>query len=399
MKLNTKFGKYGGTYIPELLMPALEELEEYYIKSKKDPIFTKELNKMLSDYAGRPTRLYFAKNLSKKLGCKIYLKREDLLHGGAHKINNALGQGLLAKYMGKTRIIAETGAGQHGFAAALIGAYLKIKTIVYMGTKDIERQKMNVHRMKLCGATIVPVTLGSCTLKDAISECLRDWVTNVEDTYYLLGTVAGPHPYPSIVRDFHKIIGEEVKRQIMEKEKRLPDHIIACVGGGSNAMGIFNNFLEDKNVELIGVEPAGKGIDTKFHGASILKGRPGIFDGQLSYLLQDENGQVNESYSISAGLDYPSVGPQLSYLNDTKRVKFVGATDKETLHAFRLLAETEGIIPALESAHAIAHAIKLSKEINKDKIIVVNLSGRGDKDVFHASQALKEMDGDSNESK
>ncbi len=395
MKLNTKFGKYGGTYIPELLMPALEELEEAYIKYKDDAMFNNDFKHLLKTYAGRPTRLYFARNLSKKLGCKIYFKREDMLHGGAHKTNNGLGQGLLAKYMGKTRIIAETGAGQHGFAAAMIGAFLKIPTEVYMGTKDIERQRMNVHRMRLCGAKIIPVKLGSCTLKDAISECLRDWVTNIENTYYLLGTVAGPHPYPSLVRDFQKVIGEEVKSQIMEKEGKLPDYIIACVGGGSNAMGIFNDFIDDKEVKLIGVEPAGKGLDTKHHGASIVKGRPGIFDGSLSYLLQDENGQINESFSISAGLDYPGVGAQLSHLNDSGRVEFTAATDDETLQAFKLLSETEGIIPALESAHAVAHAIKLSKNLKRDDIVVINLSGRGDKDVFHASEALEK--GDNNE--
>ncbi|MBU0757518.1 MAG: tryptophan synthase subunit beta [Nanoarchaeota archaeon] len=394
MKLNTKFGKFGGTYVPELLMPALEELEEAYINSKNDKKFNTELKSLLKDYAGRPTMLYHARNLSKRLGCKIYLKREDLLHGGAHKTNNGLGQGLLAKYMGKTRIIAETGAGQHGFAVAMVGAFLGIKTIVYMGTKDIERQKMNVHRMRLCGAEIVPVSLGSCTLKDAISECLRDWVTNVKDTYYLLGTVAGPHPYPSIVRDFQKIIGEEVKKDIMAQEGRLPDHIIACVGGGSNAMGIFNAFIQDTNVNLIGVEPGGKGLDTEFHGASVCRSRPGVFDGQLSYLMQDKNGQVKESYSISAGLDYPSVGPELSYLNDSKRVKFTAATDEEALRAFKLLSETEGIIPALESAHAVAHAVKLSKDLNKKDIVVINLSGRGDKDVFNATEALEELNFD-----
>ncbi|MBD3204209.1 tryptophan synthase subunit beta [Candidatus Woesearchaeota archaeon] len=388
MRLNTKFGKYGGTYVSELLMPALEELEAAYIRSKKDRKFQRELKMLLKEYAGRPTRLYFAKNLSEKLGCRIYLKREDLLHGGAHKTNNGIGQGLLAKYMGKTRIIAETGAGQHGFAAAMAGAFFDIKTEIYMGTKDIERQKMNVNRMKLCGAKINPVSLGSCTLKDAISECLRDWVANVKHTYYLLGTVAGPHPYPSIVRDFQKVIGEEVKEQILKKEKRLPDYILACVGGGSNAMGIFNAFLKEKKVKLIGVEPAGRGLNTKFHGAAICKGSPGIFDGALSYLLQDKHGQINESYSISAGLDYPGVGSQLSFLHDSKRVRFTAATDKETLAAFRLLAETEGIIPALESAHAVAYAIKISKGLTKENLIVINLSGRGDKDVFHAMKAL-----------
>ncbi len=396
MKLNTKFGKYGGTYIPELLMPALATLEDAYIKYKDDPNFNAELNHLLKTYAGRPTLLYFAKNLSKKLGYKVYLKREDMLHGGAHKTNNALGQGLLAKYMGKTRIIAETGAGQHGVAVAMVGAYLGLKTEIYMGTKDIERQKMNVYRMMLCNAKINPVNLGSCTLKDAISECLRDWITNIEDTYYLLGTVAGPHPYPSLVRDFQKIIGEEVKNQIMQQEGKLPDYIIACVGGGSNAMGIFNEFINEKKVKLIGVEPAGKGLDTEFHGAAIGRGKPGIFDGSLSYLLQDENGQIKESFSISAGLDYPGVGAQLSYLHDTRRVEFTSATDKEALKAFKLLSETEGIIPALESSHAVAHAIKLSNKLNPDDIVVINLSGRGDKDVFHAMKEIETL-GDYND--
>lgn len=391
MKLNTKFGKYGGIFVPELLMPALEELEEAYIRYNKDKKFNEELTHLLRTYAGRPTLLYFAKNLSMRLGCKIYLKREDMLHGGAHKTNNALGQALLAKYMGKTRIIAETGAGQHGAAVAMVGAFLGIKTEVYMGTKDIERQKMNVHRMRLCGAKINPVDLGSCTLKDAISECLRDWTANVKDTYYLLGTVAGPHPYPSLVRDFQKIIGEETKKQLLAHEGKLPEYILACVGGGSNAMGIFNAFLEDKEVKLIGVEPAGRGLKTKFHGATIAKGRPGIFDGSLSYLLQDNDGQISESFSISAGLDYPGIGAQLSYLNDSKRVEFVSATDKEALSSFKLLSETEGIIPALESAHAIAHAVKLSGRLSKETVIVINLSGRGDKDVFHAMDEIEKL--------
>ena len=358
-----------------------------------------ELNDLLKNYAGRPTPLYYAERLSKIAGCKIYLKREDLLHGGAHKTNNALGQGLLAKYMGKKRIIAETGAGQHGAAVAMIGALLGIKTEVFMGSEDIKRQRANVLRMKLCGAKVVSVESGSRTLKDAINEALRDWIANVQDTFYLFGTVAGPHPYPTIVKHFQKVIGEEAKRQILDAEKRLPDYVIACVGGGSNAIGIFNEFLGDKNVKLIGVEPAGHGLNTGKHGATLNKGSVGVLHGSMSYVLQDEDGQILETHSVSAGLDYPGVGPEHSFLKDVKRVDYESITDKEAIGAFKLLSEVEGIMPALESSHAIAYAMKLAKRLKEDNannkennldknetktknpIIVINLSGRGDKDL------------------
>ncbi len=389
MKLNTKFGKFGGLFVPETLVAALEELEAAFIKYKDDKKFNDELNNLLKNYAGRSTPLYYAERLSKIAGCKIYLKREDLLHGGAHKTNNALGQGLLAKYMGKKRIIAETGAGQHGAAVAMIGALLGIKTEVFMGSEDIRRQRANVLRMKLCGAKVVSVESGSKTLKDAINEALRDWIANVQDTFYLFGTVAGPHPYPTIVKHFQKIIGEEAKRQILDAEKRLPDYVVACVGGGSNAIGIFNEFLEEKNVKLIGVEAAGHGLNTSKHGATLSKGSVGVLHGSMSYVLQDEDGQILETHSVSAGLDYPGVGPEHSFLKDVKRVEYKSITDKEAIYAFKLLSETEGIMPALESSHAIAYAMKLAKTLCKsndnnsaqEKIIVVNLSGRGDKDL------------------
>ncbi|MBS3158353.1 tryptophan synthase subunit beta [Candidatus Woesearchaeota archaeon] len=399
MKLNTKFGKFGGLFVPETLVAALEELEAVFIRYKDDKKFNDELNDLLKNYAGRPTPLYYAERLSKIAGCKIYLKREDLLHGGAHKTNNALGQGLLAKYMGKKRIIAETGAGQHGAAVAMIGALLGIKTEVFMGSEDIKRQRANVLRMKLCGAKVVSVESGSRTLKDAINEALRDWIANVQDTFYLFGTVAGPHPYPTIVKHFQKVIGEEAKRQILDAEKRLPDYVIACVGGGSNAIGIFNEFLGDKNVKLIGVEPAGHGLNTGKHGATLNKGSVGVLHGSMSYVLQDEDGQILETHSVSAGLDYPGVGPEHSFLKDVKRVDYESITDKEAIGAFKLLSEVEGIMPALESSHAIAYAMKLAKRLKEDNannkennldknetktknpIIVINLSGRGDKDL------------------
>lgn len=388
MKTNTKFGKFGGTFVPETLMPALEELEKAYLRLKDDEKFKNELNALLKDYAGRLTPLYFAKNLSLKYGCKIYLKREDLLHTGAHKINNTLGQGLLAKYMGKKRIIAETGAGQHGVATAVVGALLGMKTYVYMGVEDIERQKLNVFRMKLCGAEVIPVSSGAGTLKDAVNEALRDWIANVRTTHYVLGSVVGPHPYPMIVRDFQKIIGEETKRQVMELEGRLPKAIVACVGGGSNSIGMFYDFLEDKEVGLYGVEAAGLGVETDKHGASLCKGSPGILHGSMSYLLQDDDGQITEAYSISAGLDYPGVGPEHSMLKDTERVKYVSITDKEALDAFKELSVTEGIIPALESAHALAYSFKLAKDLKKDEIVIITLSGRGDKDMHHVVKAM-----------
>lgn len=381
MKSRGKFGDYGGIFVPETLMPALEELEKAFNKCKKDPKFNYELRYLLKNYAGRPTPLYHAKKLSEKLGCKIYLKREDLLHGGAHKTNNCLGQGLLAKYMGKSRIIAETGAGQHGFATAMAGAFFGIKTEVYMGEIDIKRQHMNVNRMKVLGADIVVVKSGSKTLKDAINEALRDWITNIENTFYMFGTVAGPHPYPTIVKHFQKVIGEEARKQILEIEGKLPKAVLACVGGGSNAIGIFNAFIPDKEVGLIGVEPAGKGLDTEKHGASMNKGSKGVLHGSLSYLLQDKYGQITETHSIAAGLDYPGVGPEHCKLKDSKRAEYVAVTDKEALDAFFLLSRIEGIIPALESSHAIAHAVKMAKVCDKDDILIINLSGRGDKDV------------------
>ncbi|MBI4439777.1 tryptophan synthase subunit beta [Candidatus Woesearchaeota archaeon] len=388
MKSKGKFGKYGGMFVPETLMPALEELEAAFNKYRNDKKFNRELNELLKDYAGRPTPLYFAKKFSAVCGCRVYLKREDLLHGGAHKTNNGLGQGLLAKYMGKKRLIAETGAGQHGFATALVGAYFGIPTEIYMGVEDIRRQHMNVLRMLVCGAKINPVSTGTGTLKEAINDALRDWITNIETTYYVFGTVAGPHPYPTIVKHFQKIIGKEARRQILRAEGRLPDAVVACVGGGSNAMGIFDAFRNDASVRLIGVEPGGKGINTPYHGASLTKGREGVFQGSLSYVLQNKEGQIQDTYSISAGLDYPGIGPEHPHLRDIRRAEYTTITDKEALAAFRLLSEVEGIIPALESAHAIAYAIKLGKKMKKSDIMVINLSGRGDKDMDHACNAL-----------
>lgn len=381
-----KFGLYGGQFAPETLMPALEELEQAFAECRKDATFRQELDYYLRGYAGRPTPLYYAGNLNRLLDCRLYLKREDLLHGGAHKINNTLGQALLARRMGKRRLIAETGAGQHGVATAIAGAVLGLKVEVYMGVEDVERQKLNVIRMKLLGAKVHPVSAGSQTLKDAINEAIRDWITNVESTYYLFGTAAGMHPYPTIVREFQSVIGKETKKQILKKEKRLPDYIVACVGGGSNAMGIFNEFLKEKT-GLIAVEAGGKGIKTGMHGASLCAGVDGVFHGMHSKILQDQYGQIKTSYSISAGLDYPGVGPQLSHLVSTGRVKAVSATDRQALDAFRLLSETEGIIPALESAHALAYVAE-NKKTFKNKIVVINLSGRGDKDVEVATKAL-----------
>ena len=377
-----KFGKYGGVFVPELLIPALEELEAAYLKYKDDEKFNDELDYYLKDFAGRPTALYYAENLSGKLGCKIYLKREDMLHTGAHKINNTLGQGLLAKYMGKTRLIAETGAGQHGIATAVVGALLGIPTEVYMGSEDVQRQKLNVFRMELSDGVVLPVESGSRTLKDAINEAMRDWITNVDTTYYLIGSTMGPHPYPTMVKHFQAVIGRETKKQIMEKEGKLPDTIMACVGGGSNSMGIFSAFVEDEEVELIGVEGGGDGIDSGHTGATLTIGTEGVLHGSLSYVLQNDDGQINEAHSVSAGLDYPGVGPEHAYLKDTGRASYDAVTDKEALESFKLLSETEGIIPALESAHAIAYAKKYAeKEENKGKTIVINLSGRGDKDM------------------
>lgn len=380
---------YGGQYVPETLMPVLQELEKAYENFKNNKSVQAELSYLLRDYAGRPTPLYHARNLSEKLGCKIYLKREDLLHGGAHKTNNVLGQALLARFMGKSRLIAETGAGMHGAATAMMGAFFNIKTVVYMGIEDIERQKLNVLKMRLYGATVHPVEIRPKvgTLKDAINEALRDWVTNVRDTYYLFGTAAGPHPYPTIVRDFQRIIGQEIKEQIMRHEKRLPKAIIACVGGGSNAMGAFYDFLDD-DVELLGAEAGGQGVHSKKHGAAITAGRDAILHGSLSKALTDEDGQIHEAYSISAGLDYPGVGPEHAYLAETKRASYTAVTDAEAIAGFKILSETEGIIPALESAHAVALAMEYAKNCGSDDVIVINISGRGDKDLEHVEELL-----------
>ncbi len=389
MIANGKFGKYGGIFVPELLIPALEELESAFIKYKDDKDFNSELNYYLREFAGRPTSLYYARNLSEKLGCKIYLKREDMLHTGAHKINNTLGQGLLAKHMGKKRLIAETGAGQHGIATAVVGALLKMPTEVYMGSEDVVRQKLNVFRMKLSDAKVLPVYSGSRTLKDAINEALRDWISNVNDTHYLIGSTMGPHPYPTMVKHFQSVIGKEVEKQIMEKDGRNPDVIIACVGGGSNAIGIFSEFINDGEVELIGVEGGGNGLKSGKTGATLSIGTEGILHGSLSFVLQDDYGQINEAHSVSAGLDYPGVGPEHAYLKITERAKYVAITDKEALHGFKLLSKYEGIIPALESAHAIAYLEKYAQlRENKDKTIVVNLSGRGDKDMYLVAEKM-----------
>ncbi|CAH1194335.1 Tryptophan synthase beta chain [Paenibacillus auburnensis] len=377
-----RFGSFGGRFVPETLMNALIELEEAYAKYSAEPAFQEEIDYLLKQYSGRETPLYYAERLSKQLGeAKIYLKREDLNHTGAHKINNAIGQGILAKRMGKTKVIAETGAGQHGVATATVAALLGMECKVFMGEEDTRRQALNVFRMKLLGAEVIPVTSGSRTLKDAGNEALRYWVSNVEDTFYILGSAVGPHPYPMMVRNFQRIIGDETRRQILEAEGRLPDLLVAAVGGGSNAIGMFYPFMEDEQVGMIGVEAAGKGIDTPFHAATMSKGSQGVFQGSLSYLLQDEYGQVTEAHSISAGLDYPGVGPEHSYLKDIERAKYVPITDAEALDALKLLCVTEGIIPALESAHAIAHVAKIAPDLTKDDVVVICLSGRGDKDV------------------
>jgi tryptophan synthase beta chain len=383
------FGIHGGRYVSETLMPLILEVEKYWRAAKVDPSFAAELKGHLTHYVGRPSPLYYAKRLSETLGgAKIYLKREDLNHTGAHKINNCMGQILLAQRMGRKRIIAETGAGQHGVATATVCALFGLKCAIYMGVTDIERQKPNVFRMKMLGAEVVPVTAGAATLKDAMNEALRDWVTNVADTYYLIGTAAGPHPYPMMVRDLQAVIGEETKAQMQEAEGRLPDSLLACIGGGSNSLGMFHPFLDDKSVRIIGVEAAGDGVDTPRHAASLTGGRPGVLHGNRTYLLQDEDGQINEAHSISAGLDYPGVGPEHSWLYDTKRVEYATITDTEALEAFQTLTKIEGIIPALESAHAIAHAMKIAGSLPKDHIMAICLSGRGDKDIFTVADAL-----------
>lgn len=378
---NGRFGVHGGQYIPETLMNAVIELEEAYNHYKDDPQFNAELSALFNDYAGRPSRLYYAKKMTEDLGgAKIYLKREDLNHTGAHKINNCLGQALLAKKMGKTRLIAETGAGQHGVATATVAALLGMECVVFMGKVDTERQALNVYKMKLLGADVVPVTDGTGTLKDAVSQAMREWTSRIEDTHYCLGSVMGPHPFPTIVRDFQAVISREIKEQMMEKEGRLPDAVIACVGGGSNAIGSFYHFIEDPSVQLIGCEAAGRGIDTFETAATINTGRLGIFHGMKSYFCQNEYGQIAPVYSISAGLDYPGIGPEHAYLHDIGRAQYVPVTDEEAVEAFEYMSRTEGIIPAIESSHAVAHAMKLAPTMDKDKIIVITISGRGDKD-------------------
>ena len=385
------FEVFGGRFVPETLMSALEELERSYLSLRDDPRFKEELDSLLRNYAGRPTPLYYAKNLTNYAGgAKIYLKREDLLHTGAHKINNTLGQCLLTRYMGKNRVIAETGAGQHGVATATACALMGLECVVYMGEEDARRQAPNLFRMRLLGARVEIVKSGSRTLKDAINEALRDWVTNVRNTHYVLGSVVGPHPFPMIVRDFQKVIGEETKSQILELEGRLPDAVIACVGGGSNAIGIFYPFIGDKEVQLIGVEAGGLGIDTGRHSASLTAGEVGILHGMKSYFLQTQEGQILTTHSISAGLDYPGVGPEHAWLKETGRARYITATDEEALEGFRILSRLEGIIPALESAHAVIKAVEIAREIGKGGVVVINLSGRGDKDVAHVMEYIKE---------
>jgi tryptophan synthase beta chain len=383
------FGKFGGKFVPETVMPALEELEKAFVKASSDPDFQQEFQELCRDYIGRPTPLYYAQRLSQEIGgAQILLKREDLAHTGAHKINNALGQGLLARYMGKERIVAETGAGQHGVAVATVCAMLKLKCVIYMGEEDIHRQSLNVFRMKLLGAEVRSISSGTKTLKDAVSEAIRDWVTNVRTTHYLLGSSVGPHPYPMLVREFQSIIGKETKRQILEKYHRLPNYLIACVGGGSNSIGLFHPFFADEGVKFIGVEGAGRGLNTGMHAASLSGGKPGVLHGTMSYLLQDKDGQISTTHSIAPGLDYPGVSPEHSYYKETGRASYVAATDEEALEGVKLLCSTEGIIPALESAHAIYYTAQLAAELERDKLIVVNLSGRGDKDMLILAEVL-----------
>lgn len=382
-----RFGTFGGAYVGETLVKALTELTEGYRSASADPRFAAELNEYLREYAGRATPLTFCRNLSGEFGCRVYLKREDLLHGGAHKINNTLGQALLAKYLGKERLIAETGAGQHGVASAIAGAALGMPVEVYMGEEDVRRQHLNVIRMEILGAKVIPVASGTRTLKDAVNEALRAWTAGVRDSYYLIGSVVGPHPYPLMVRDFQTVIGRETREQVLKKEGRLPDAIVACIGGGSNAIGMFHPFLKDE-VALYGVEAGGEGLESGKHGASLAAGRPGILHGMLSYLLQDDDGQIMDTYSIAAGLDYPGVGPEHSMLRESGRVRYDTVTDREALEAFLLLSRKEGIIPALESAHAVAFAEKIAGSLDRDEIMVINLSGRGDKDVADVAALL-----------
>lgn len=389
--MKSHFGKYGGRYVPEMLIPTLEQLEKTYESAKKDKAFRKELNDLLENFAGRPTPLVFAKNLSKKLGgAKIYFKNEGLNHTGAHKITHCIGQGLIAKRLGKTRLIAETGAGQHGVATAAVAAKLGFYCTVYMGEVDMDRQRPNVFMMEQLGVKVVPVTFGSRTLKDAVNAAIKDWIENVKNTHYLLGSVVGPHPFPTMNRDFQSIVGKEIKQQLQKQEYKLPDYVIACVGGGSNAMGAFYNFINKKSVHLIGVEAGGRGKNIGDYAVRFFGGSVGVVEGYKSYFLQDADGQLQKTHSISAGLDYPGIGPELSFLHDKKRVEFVSISDKETLQAVKTLSQLEGIIPALESAHAVAYAIKLAPKLSKEKIIVVNLSGRGDKDLFILAKAFKD---------
>ncbi|NVN12786.1 tryptophan synthase subunit beta, partial [Nguyenibacter vanlangensis] len=384
-----RFGIFGGQFVAETLMPLVLELDAAYEAAKADPAFRRELDYYLRDYVGRPSPLWFARRLTEELGgARIYMKREELNHTGSHKLNNVMGQILLARRMGRTRIVAETGAGQHGVATATVCALFGMTCVIYMGATDVERQKPNVFRMRLLGAEVVPVTAGAGTLKDAMNEAMRDWVTNVRDTYFLVGTVAGPHPYPQMVRDFQSVIGEETRAQMHEAEGRLPDVVVAAIGGGSNAMGIFHPFLDEPSVRLIGVEAAGRGLDSGETAASILRGRPGVLHGNRTYLLQDADGQIDEAHSISAGLDYPGIGPEHAWLHDIGRVEYVGATDDDALAAFQLCTRTEGIIPALESAHAVAHAARIAPALSPETLLVVNISGRGDKDIFTVAAHL-----------
>lgn len=393
LKLNPYFGEYGGMFVPQLLVPALKQLEAAFVEAQQDPAFLAEFQQLLTEYAGRPTPLTLTRNLSPNPLVKIYLKREDLLHGGAHKTNQVLGQALLTKRMGKKEVIAETGAGQHGVATALACALLGLKCRIYMGAKDIERQQPNVFRMKLMGATVIPVTAGSGTLKDAVNEAMRDWSATYETTHYMLGTAAGPHPFPTIVRDFQRMIGEEAKQQILKAEGKLPDAVIACVGGGSNAIGIFADFIDEAGVKLIGVEPGGMGINTHQHGAALSTGSYGILHGAYTAIMQTSDGQIEESYSISAGLDYPAVGPQHTYLQQSGRAQYIAINDDEALAAFQNLAKAEGIIPALESSHAVAQALKIAQAATEPMVLLVNLSGRGDKDLAHVHSVLAAQQG------
>lgn len=391
MRQSGRFGEFGGVFVPEILVPALTQLEAAFLDSEEDASFRKEYTELLRHYAGRDTPLYRCRNLCADTKTRLYLKREDLVHGGAHKTNQVLGQALLAKRMGKKRLIAETGAGQHGVATALVGALFGFETVVYMGAEDVARQELNVFRMQLLGTQVVSVRSGSKTLKDAINEALRDWSSSYDTTHYLLGTVAGPHPFPLMVRQFQRIIGDEARAQILEQEGKLPDYVVAAVGGGSNAMGMFTAFVEDKGVNLVGVEPAGKGLESGMHGATLLKGRPGVLHGAYSMLLQDSEGQISDTHSVSAGLDYPGVGPEHAYLKASKRAEYVSVTDEEALNAFVELSKHEGIIPAFESAHALAHAMKMAKSSTHAQTIIVNISGRGDKDMMSAQRLLKDQ--------